>query len=165
MGDPVKMSIQRIANINAACASVGDNDALDGAIAYRIGRLGDYTDQSVRRVQKIHQKKLRDFQLKSEKLTEEQKKVETQKLNDEIARLQDEEEEIRVPVFKYSEFVAKVDTVVGGKTIKAGQTLVPIKFFSLMGDLIQDDQGLIKGLLERPEEKDKKSSKKEKLSV
>lgn len=159
MGDPKILSIQRIGNINAACASVGDNDALDGTIAYRIGRLADYTDSAVRRVQKMHQEKMRAYRQKIEKMTEEQKKVAAEKLNDEIQELNEIEEEVKIPEFKYSDFVAKIDMMVGGKQIKAGQTLVPIKFFSLMGDLVKDDQGLIKGMLEpRKEEETKKAN-------
>lgn len=164
MGDPKILSIQRIGNINAACASIGENDALDGTIAYRLGRLADYTDSSVRRVQKLHQEKLRAFRKKTEKMNEEQKKVESEKLSEEIQDLNDIDEEVKIPEFKYSDFVAKVDTIVGGKQIRAGQTLVPVKFFSLMGDLVRDDQGLIKGMLE-PKEKseDKKPNGRKKV--
>lgn len=164
MGDPKILSIQRIGNINAACASIGENDALDGTIAYRLGRLADYTDSSVRRVQKLHQEKVKAFRKRTEKMNEEQKKAESEKLSEEIQDLNDIEEEVKIPEFKYSDFVAKIDTIVGGKQIRAGQTLVPIKFFSLMGDLVRDDQGLIKGMLE-PKEKseDKKPNSRKKV--
>lgn len=162
MGEPIILSIQRIGNINAACASIGDNDALDGTIAYRLGRLADYTDSAVRRVQKLHQDKVKAYRKRTEKMSEEQKKVEADNLQEEIQKLNDIEEEVKIPEFKYSDFVAKTDTVVGGKQIRSGQTLVPVKFFSLMGDLVKDDMGLIKGMLETKEkdEDPKKSNNK-----
>lgn len=160
MGEPKVLTIQRIGNINQACASVGDNDALEATIAYRLGRLADYTDSVVRRMQKTHQEKLKEYRKRIEKMDEDSKRIATEKFTEEVQALNDQTEEVKIPEFKYSDFVSKLDIEVGGKQIRVGQALVPIKFFSLMGDIIKDDQGLVKGMFESKEDGSKKSAKK-----
>lgn len=151
------MSLQIIGNLNAACACVGDINGLDGKVSYRLGRLGSFTDSIIRQAQRSHQNLLAEHRKKIEKMTDEQKKTEGEKLAIKIQELNEMEEEVNVPTFKYSEFIAETDTRVGDRDIKAGQPLVPIKFFSLMGEFVLDDQNIVKNLFEK---KDKTSVKK-----
>jgi len=138
-----KLSIQKIANINQACALVGDNDVLDSKVAYRIGRLGDFSESIIKRMQKIQQKKINTFREANEKLTDAEKAKANDKLTEEMNQLLEEEEEITIPPFKYSDFIADEDIKVHGKEFKKGQLLVPVKFFSLMGDTVVDDEKLL----------------------
>lgn len=153
MGDPKTLSIQDIANINAAVASVGDNEAVSATIGYRLGRLGDYTERIVRTFQREREKTLSSFRQRTAKMTEAEKGVENDKLAERLNELAEQTEEINIPELKYSDFVASTDMKVGSKEYKAGQLLVPIKFFSLMGELIIDDQKL------SPEQKKKEVKK------
>ena len=151
MGNSQKLSIQIIGNLNAACACVGDVNGLDGKVAYRLGRLGSFTDSIIRQANRTHQNILKEHHKKIEKMNEEQKKAEAEKVAVKIQELNEMEEEVNVPKFKYSEFISATDTRVGDRDIKAGQPLVPIKFFSLMGEFVEDDQGVVKGMFEKKE--------------
>ena len=153
MGDPKELTIQTIANINAACASVGENEAIDATIGYRIGRLADYTERIVKVFQKEQQKKMTASREKMLKMTDQEKSVENDKLTKELNDLLDTVESVSVPEFNYSDFVAKTDISVGKRDYKSGQLLVPVKFFSLMGELIIDDKKLMP---QQPEKKNKK---------
>jgi len=143
MGDPQKLSLQTIANINSACAAIGENETLDATVSYRIGRLANYSDSIIRAARSAQNKKIQLIASKTAKMSDAQKIEENQKLQEELSSMMDEEEEINIPKFKYSDFIAKTDMQVGGKTYTKGQALVPVKFFSLMGDLIEDDQKLV----------------------
>lgn len=143
MGDPKELTIQTIANINAACAAIGDNEAIDATIGYRIGRLADYSDRIIKTAQKEQQKKTAAFRERILKMTDQEKTVESDKFNKEISDLMETTELLSVPEFNYSDFVAKTDMTVGKREYKSGQLLVPVKFFSLMGELIIDDKKLM----------------------
>lgn len=143
MGEPIQLSVQRIANINAACASVGDNEVLDATISYRLGRLADYSESIVKKFRREQEKRFAAARRDNKKLTDQEKAEANEKLTEEMNSLMDSEEEINVPKLKYSDFVAKTDMRVGDREYKSGQVLVPIKFFSMMGDLIEDDKNLL----------------------
>lgn len=153
MGETKELTIQKIANINAACAAIGENEAIDATIGYRLGRLADYTERIVKSVHKQQQTKMTAFRERILKLTDQEKTVENGKLTQELNDLMETTEEVSVPEFNYSDFVAKTDMTVGKREYKSGQLLVPIKFFSLMGELIIDDKKLM------PKQPDKKSKK------
>lgn len=160
MGDPKELNAQQIANINAGCASVGDNEALEPHIAYRIGRLGNYTDSIIRQLQRSQQKLVTEHRAKVAKMTDAQKIEENDKLTEAINKLMDETETISIPELKYSDFIAKEDIRVKDREYKKGQVLVPTKFFSSMGDIIIDD----KNQFPKQEEKEKKGPVKKKPS-
>ncbi len=143
MGDPKELTIQEIANVNAACASIGDNEALDATIGYRLGRLADYTERIVKIIQKEQQKKTAAFRERIAKMTDQEKTVEGDKLTKEMNELMESTESVSVPEFNYSDFVAKTDMTIGKREYKSGQLLVPVKFFSLMGELVIDDKKLM----------------------
>jgi hypothetical protein len=148
MGDPQKLSIRIIGNINAACALIGDNEALDGTVAYRIGRLADASESIVVPARRQQDKKLAAFREKILKMSDQEKAIENDKLKEELNKITETEEEINVPELNYSDFVAKSDMTIGSgataRTYNKGSLLVPVKFFSLMGALIIDDRKLIK---------------------
>jgi hypothetical protein len=170
MGTETKYPFEKILRISNAVALVGDNSLLEGTIAYRLGRLGDYTNAPAKHYNKLREAKRKeilakqdDWKKKKIGATEAQKAefdVEVAKLDDEfndaLQGLLDQEEEIKVPSFKLSDFLAKeekknFETVGKGEDqrkveiiIKPGQALVPVRFFQLMGDIIVDDKDALK---------------------
>lgn len=151
----MQLSIQRIVNINAACASIGDNEALEANIAYRIGRLADWSESIVKSAARQRDKKAAAARKEFASLKDADKIAANDKLTEELNALVDQTETISIPELKYSDFVAKTDKKVGNRDYKAGEVLVPVKFFSLMGDLIQDDQKVLNGLGTKTSEKKK----------
>jgi hypothetical protein len=164
MATEKELSVNRIIEIGEAVAVVADNKYLEGTIAYRLGRLGDFCKSPVRVFQKQRDKMLREVnEIRRKKLnavkngsSEEKAAVNdelndlTHKLEDDVNSLVEQFEKIRIPELKLSDFIAKSDITElvekDGRLepkviIKTGQSLVPVKFFTLMGDVITDDKG------------------------
>lgn len=166
----VEVTVRRVLEISRAVDMVGDNTLLDAKVAYRLGRLGDNCKSPL----KTYQKKLtstqteiadkqRDLQKDlSAKSEDERKKnmIEVEKLNEEYNKvatsLLEETEKLDIPKFQLSNFMAAADKKIVravGKgedsrnteiVYKPGDLLVPVQFFSLMGDLIEDDKEAMK---------------------
>jgi len=156
-----KQLTSRIMEIASGVALVGDNDFLDGKVAYRLGRLGDHCKGVVREYNKQKEKIQKEGREQQKKLLEEMKaigtdearKEKTREIDDISIRVQTEigeldnesvEPKIVFPDLKLSDFIAKhdINKEVNGQKIhiKTGQSLVPVRFFTLMGDLIKDDK-------------------------
>jgi hypothetical protein len=157
-----KLQISKIQKINAAIDLIKDNSDLDSKISYRLGRIGDSAESVLNRLQKAQTKLINEYnkqrlaligKTKQEDLEQEviDKITElSNKLNEDVANLKDEEDEINVVELKLSDFVAKedikkfVEVKDGDKTktveqvIKKDSNLVSIEFFKLMGDLIAE---------------------------
>lgn len=170
MGNSQELELRRIFELAEAVSLVGDNSLLDAKIVYRLGRLGDYCKSPVRVGQKEQEKKRRliveqqrEIQAKNSSATEEERKknqTEIAKLNekfsDEIDALFEQKETISVPEFKLSDFMAKEEKKVVRKigkgedqrdveiVIKPGEILVPVRFFTLMGEFVIDDKDAMK---------------------
>lgn len=166
MGNSQELELRRIFELAEAVSLVGDNSLLDAKIVYRLGRLGDYCKSPVRVGQKEQEKKRRviveeqrKIQAANTSATEEERKknqVEISKLNekytDEIDALFEQKETVNVPEFKLSDFMAKEEKKIIRKvgkgedqrdvevTIKPGEILVPVRFFTLMGEFVIDDK-------------------------
>lgn len=159
--EEVKITLGRVMEISTAVAAIGENSFLDGTVAYRVGRLGDRCKSSVTRCSKERDKIQKEGRDEQKKLLEEMKRIGTDEAKREMTQaihdvsisiqeklnaLDDEpiDFEMRVPDLKLSDFIAKTDITkeVNGEKIfiKTGQTLVPVKFFTLMGELIKDDK-------------------------
>lgn len=150
----------RIIEIGEGVALIGDVKYLDGTTSYRTGRLGDFCKPIVRSFAKERDKMVRDAREKERKIRERVKDASAEekskandeisdivsKLNEELDSLSTQIEKIRVPELKLSSFIAKADITEITKdgdakvVVKAGQSLVPVKFFTLMGDVIIDDK-------------------------
>jgi hypothetical protein len=157
-----KLQISKIQKVNAAINLIKDNTDLDSKISYRLGRMGDSAENVLNRLQKAQTKLINEYnkqrlaligKTKQEDLEQEviDKITElSNKLNEDVANLKDEEDEINVVELKLSDFVAKedikkfVEVTDGDKTktetkiIKKDSNLVSIEFFKLMGDLITE---------------------------
>jgi len=157
-----KLQISKIQKVNAAINIIKDNTDLDSKISYRLGRMGDSAENVLNRLQKAQTKLINEYnkqrlaligKTKQEDLEQEviDKITElSNKLNEDVANLKDEEDEINVVELKLSDFVAKedikkfVEVTDGDKTktetkiIKKDSNLVSIEFFKLMGDLITE---------------------------
>jgi hypothetical protein len=157
-----KLQISKIQKVNAAIDLIKDNTDLDSKISYRLGRIGDSAESVLNRLQKAQTKLINEYnkqrlaligKTKQENLEQEviDKITElSNKLNEDVANLKDEEDEINVVELKLSDFVAKddikkfIEVTDGDKTktetkiIKKDSNLVSIEFFKLMGDLITE---------------------------
>jgi glutamine synthetase type III len=157
-----KLQISKIQKVNAAIDLIKDNTDLDSKISYRLGRIGDSAESVLNRLQKAQTKLINEYnkqrlaligKTKQEDLEQEviDKITElSNKLNEDVNNLKDEEDEINVVELKLSDFVAKedikkfVEVTDGDKTktetkiIKKDSNLVSIEFFKLMGDLIAE---------------------------
>jgi len=167
MGTEEKKPLGRIIEIASAVDLVGQNSSLDATVSYRLGRLGDYCKSPVKLYSKLREEARKEIATKQKKLVAElegasdaQKREINIKINElttefseKDRELKEQEEAIKIPKFKLSEFIAKEDTKrkethrnQQGESkevdiqVKSGQALVPVEFFSLMGDLIEDDK-------------------------
>lgn len=159
-----KFKVDRIIEIGEGVASVGENRYLDATTAFKIGMLGDACKPVVKNFARERDKLLAEARRKQKAIIDPVKEQATnearikaneevailaQETSDKINEMSQQEEEIKVPSLKLSEFIAKADiTDVFVKdgvpetkvVIKAGQSLVPVKFFTALGDLITDDK-------------------------
>ena len=137
MGNPEKFSIDKIVGFYEGIEIVKDNTKLSTTTAYRLGRLSDYCRAVVRTFEKTKEKerkeaalKINDLKKGYDKADEEQKKLVDEQVRDinnafveKINELAEQEEQISVPEFKLEDFENKD---------------VPVKFFSLLGDVIKE---------------------------
>ncbi len=154
-----ELTIERIVEIAEAMTLIGDNKYLDGKISFRLGRLGDHCKPAYKHYVKERDKILKWERDERKKKIDECKKVNTDEANkgllndlndlhiektEKINLLLDQvPEEIQIPELPLSDFIAKTEIKEEQDNkkifIRVGQTLVPIRFFTLMGDLIIDD--------------------------
>lgn len=163
MGEPQKFQLSRINNIASAIQLIGDNTLLDAKIAYRLGLLGDYCTNSLKALEKERVKRIK---LSNEARTELLNSKTGDKINDdkvdskvvminndlssELTELLEEEAELKIPELKLSDFTATKEMKQPVRITKdevertevliveAGRPLVPVRFFSLMGDIIKE---------------------------
>lgn len=164
MSQTRKLTIDRIIEIGEAVAMIGDNRYLEGTTAYKVGMLGDYCKPFIKNFVKERDKIVQEAKRKQKAIIDPVKDQATSdakaKANEDVAQLMQEmqerlnslsttEEDVKIPQLKLSEFIAKADiTDVFVKdgipetkvVVKSGYTLVPTKFFTLMGDIIIDDK-------------------------
>ena len=168
-----KLKLERILELANAVETVTANDRLSGKTSYWLGRLGDYCSGPARTFKYGQEKALQKVKPEQDKLLKDLKNLDIAKdraeidnLNKQIQdlnvqytallkELNEQEEEIEVPEFKLTEFIAAQDIVYAetskdidkdGKqitrkielTIKKGNSLVPIKFFKLMGEYVTE---------------------------
>lgn len=152
MGTSEKMKIHRIMNIGDAISLIDDINYLPAKIAYRLGRLGDHCSSVIKPVSKLEQNARKkaineqnEFRKGFDSLSDEEKEEVKKKIatsNEEFVNysesLMDQEEEIKIPDLKLSDFTAESEIKLKDRTIKAGETLVPVKFFKLMGEIIKE---------------------------
>lgn len=164
MGDGQKLTLNRINRIATGVQVIGDNSLLEGKIAYRVGLLGDYCATPLKRLEKQTQELIRKSNGDRASLIESKTGdplkdgilegkvgIMNNELSIAISDLGDEEIEIKVPELKMSDFIAKEEIKQVIKTkdkdgvdknevvvIKAGQALVPVRFFQMLGDLIKE---------------------------
>jgi hypothetical protein len=177
---PTELRVERIVEINSAIAIVGDMDMLSGEVAYRLGRLGEWSAAIAKLVNKEKTKLINQWktEMKSPNTTPE-RKAEIQRIVDaRMDAIYDLKETIEIPELKLSDFVAKTDCTIKtrnqdgsteSKEVKEGQMLAPQAFFSIMGDLIKDDKstgkfdlkktGNLAKFLERETDEEKKPEK------
>lgn len=159
------MAVDRILEIGSAVDLVGDVKYLDGVTAFKTGMLGDYAKPIVKNYVKERDKILADSRKKIKLINDSIKQNGSEenklKCQQEAADISEETQEklnelnvqtveIKIPHLKLSDFIAKSDiseTFVTKEgtpelkvVVKAGQGLVPVKFFTLMGDVIVDDK-------------------------
>lgn len=164
MSQTRKLTVDRIIEIGEAVAMIGDNRYLEGTTAYKVGMLGDYCKPFIKNFVKERNKIVQEAKRKQKAIIDPVKDQATSdakaKANEDVAQLMQEmqerlndlsttEEDVKIPQLKLSEFIAKADiTDVFVKdgipetkvVVKSGHTLVPTKFFTLMGDIIIDDK-------------------------
>lgn len=166
-----KLSLQRILDLANAVEVVGGNDRLSGKTSYWLGRLGDFTSGPMKILKQRQEKALQTIKPEQDALIKQldgldpvKSKLEIEKIqrkiqeynnqfSDMVQEILNQEEEIEIPEFKTSQFIADADITYSetlkdidkeGKeitrkielTVKKGQSLVPIKFFKLMGEYV-----------------------------
>lgn len=159
-----------VLEISEAIGLVGENKYLDGITAFKLGTLGDCVKPYVKNYIKERDRIINDTRKKErvikdilkEGQSEENKSMVTNqlselsdKMQEQLNNLLDIEEEMKVPHLKLSDFIAKTDVTEVFATkegtpetkvlVKASQALVPVKFFTLMGDIIEDDKNAAGG--------------------
>lgn len=140
-----QLKVSKIINIHEAVTAVEANEKLTGKVSYQLGRLADTASVIVRRFQTERAKIATEIQAKQEVFVKQAKEAQAKKheatvlsanleidkfnkeFDERLTVVMDQEESIRVPEFKSSDFFGK-----------DGESLVPVKFFKLMGDLIID---------------------------
>lgn len=136
MGTPKKLKVEKIVDVFEAVKLV-DELKLDFALSYKLGRLQDRCKSVIKVYERMQTKlqleygeKARAYTVSLDDKTEEEKaaiNAEVRKINNEFAiemgNILQIEEEIVVPEFKLSDFENKE---------------IPVKFFSLMGELINE---------------------------
>jgi len=155
--------VERILRISQAVDLLDNNNAIDATTSYQVGRIGDSCVSVKRRLEKAHNKLINEFnkqrsqlvgKVEEKDLTQEVKDQITElanKLNEDIAVLQDQNDEINIVPLSLNQFKAKEDmkvkvevinpdksTKLEEVTYKKDQLLVTTKFLKLMGDLISE---------------------------
>lgn len=164
MGEKQTVTLERALEINEAVGVIQSNSLLEAKVTYRIGILGDKCKSPVRHYNKAVEEARKQLKATQKTLrdklvgkNEEEKKEVTlemqeaiDKFNEDHTKLLEEQVELTIPTFKLSEFTASQeikgkDTIKVGKedkeieiVIREGQTLVPVKFFALMGDFVKE---------------------------
>jgi len=158
MGTEQNITVSRAININQAVDLLGESSLLPFEVAYKLGNQGTYVQRIVERKNKEVQKLVKAFNVERTKLingdkvlTEEQTEKITElngKLNEDAEAINDKEVPVKLIKFKSKDFMATEDTTdyveIKGtegfqtRVIKKGSSLVPIAFFKLMGDLIEE---------------------------
>jgi predicted nucleic acid-binding Zn-ribbon protein len=137
MGTPQKLKLEKIVDVFEAIKLV-EELKLEFAVSYRLGRLQDRCksilkvyEQLQSKLQAEYSKKAQVFNSQMEGKSDEEKtalNIEVRNLNNEfvaeINKILQIEEEIVVPDFKLKDFEGKD---------------VPVKFFSMMGELIKEE--------------------------
>lgn len=145
--EKIVLPMRKILDVFDAVSAVDDNDLLPTKTSYWLGRLKDKCKSLSRPAVRDREKLTRKFQA----LMEGKKANEVEELSSDFldkldAILDVESEEFQMPDFKMSDFEAKEDVVKEVKnadgttskvTIKKGQSLVSVKFYSLMGELVK----------------------------
>lgn len=165
MGEEKDVKLSVISNYANAVSSIGDTSILPFKTAYKLGLLGNYCEAPLEVLQKEQTKRVQKYNRERESLLtcyKESKEEEIPKsvknelvtlsntLNEELEEIKEMTAKIKLPSFTLGEFTAsedvkqtivvknkeenKVETII----IKKGQALVPVRFFKLMGDLIED---------------------------
>lgn len=155
------LKVGRVIEISTAIALIGDNDFLDGVVASRCGRLANRFMGVVKEYNKSKEKIQKEGRERQKALLEKMKEIGTDEakrecsqqiqdisieVQEKISALEEDNAEVdpKFPDLKLSDFIAKSDInreQNGEKIyIKTGQSLVTVKFFVLMGDLIKDDK-------------------------
>ena len=136
MGTEQELTNERIGKIAEASKLVENNTHLDGVVSFRIGRLSDYTESAVSRMKKKHEqirKNIYDQQIALQKQQNEKKalvivdeelakkrdeevseitlKIDSfnMQFTEEITRLFEDGEMVKIPDFKMSDFIAKTE--------------------------------------------------------
>lgn len=156
---------ERAVEIGEAVAVVGDNRYLEGSTAFKLGMLGDNCKPIVKNYVKERDRIMNDARKRQKIIVDAAKDGGAEaraKANEDIAALNEEiqekvnelgtqDVEVKIPSLKLSEFIAKSDVtdvfVKDGVSeakvvVKSGQALVPVKFFTMMGDVIVDDKNV-----------------------
>ncbi len=137
MGTPQKLKLEKIVDVFEAIKLVGDLK-LEFAVSYRLGRLQDKCKSILRVYEEVQAKLQAEYSGKAQEFTSQMEgKSDEEKtaLNNEVRKLNNEfvaemnkilqiEEEVPVPDFKLKDFENKD---------------VPVKFFSMMGELIKEE--------------------------
>jgi len=153
MGEEKEVSLEKCINYTKGVALIAKNELLEPGTMYKLGRLSDYATSPVRNYEKVNRteaikvndqikslhEKIRASKSDEEKfdLNEEIKKIKSEH-HDKMTTLLENVEKVKIPSFKLSEFIAKADKP--DKGITTGQSLVPQEFFTLLGDIIDDDK-------------------------
>jgi hypothetical protein len=125
------LTVEEIININEAVTSIAEKETLSATTAYRLGRLKKYAEGVMKEFNKAKNKKIEDYNKAIARIgiTEDQKLDLRNRLQHEVDELLEVAEQITVPELKLSDF-----------TDDNGKLLVPQKFLSLMGQVIEDDK-------------------------
>lgn len=145
--EKTKVKVSKIIELHEAVTSIEQNDRLKGRTSYWLGRMADSCLSAVKSFNTQRTKIAVDVQKRQEPAIKAVKELgnapentaEINGLNLEIDKLNKEftdrveaisqiEDEVLIPVLKSSEFFGK-----------DGESLVPVKFFKLMGEYITED--------------------------
>lgn len=162
MGQEQELTLEQINRVAKAVELIGEEKLIDGRISYRVGLLGDYCVTPLKGLEKVRTKLITKFNEDRTEIVGEDEEQPTAKINHKVTMLANKLNEavaelgenickIKIPELKVADFLAKEDIKQTIKvkdkdgidrneviTIKAGQALVPVKFFTLMGDLIKE---------------------------
>jgi hypothetical protein len=146
-----RLTMQQVINTINGVAMVENLDTLDSKTSFWLSRTKDKLVPISKPYEKEREKLQKSSQAEAKGKTDEEIIAIDEKFRDAIQELLNQpSEEMEFYEFKREMFEAKEDLTLpvkamtekgealSHKTIKKGQSLVPIKFFSLMGDLISE---------------------------
>jgi hypothetical protein len=140
-----QITVRQALQVVQAAKIIENNEYLDSKVAYWMGRLADRCTTISRPALKEQGKLAKQYQLEAKGKTPEEIGELDRTFEEKFDSVLSQQERIDIYPFKRTDFEAgdefrkPADKDKGETVIKKGQLVVPVKFFTLMGELIAEN--------------------------